>query len=42
MMKPLRLLVAAAALNVTIGTGVAAAQTVSVRHAKPGETIELD
>ena len=42
MMKPLRLLVAAAALNVTIGTGVAAAQTVLVRHAKPGETIELD
>jgi hypothetical protein len=42
MMKPLRLLVAAAALNVTIWTGVAAAQTVLVRHAKPGETIELD
>jgi hypothetical protein len=42
MMKPLRLLVAAAALNVTIGIGVAAAQTVLVRHAKPGETIELD
>ena len=41
MMKPLRLLVAAAALNVTIGTGVAAAQTVIVRHAKPAETIEL-
>src|SRR6476659_4383845 len=42
MMKSLRLLVAAAALNVTIGTGVVAAQTVLVRHAKPGETIELD
>ena len=42
MMKPLRLLVAAAALNVTIGTGVVAAQTVLVRHAKPSETIELD
>lgn len=41
MTKPLRLLVAAAALNVTIGTGVAAAQTVLVRHAKPAETIEL-
>ena len=37
MTKPLRLLVAAAVLNVTIGTGVAAAQTVLVRHAKPGE-----
>jgi hypothetical protein len=42
MTKRLRLFVAAAALNVTIGTGVAAAQTVVVRHAKPGETIELD
>jgi hypothetical protein len=41
MTKPLRLLVAAAALNVTIGAGAAAAQTVLVRHAKPGETIEL-
>ncbi len=41
MMKPLRLLVAAAALNVTIGAGVAAAQTVVVRQAPAGETIEL-
>lgn len=41
MMKPLRLLVAAAALNVTIGAAVAAAQTVIVRHATAGETIEL-
>jgi hypothetical protein len=40
MMKPWRLLVAAA-LNVTIGAGVAAAQTVVVRQAPASETIEL-
>jgi hypothetical protein len=40
MTKRLRLLVAAA-LNVTIGAGVAAAQTVMVRQAPAGETIEL-
>lgn len=37
----LRLLAAAAALNVTIGAGVSAAQTVLVRHAPPAQTIEL-
>jgi hypothetical protein len=41
MMKPLRLLVAAAALYVTTGAGVAVAQNVVVRQAPAGETIEL-
>ena len=41
MMKPLRLLVAAAALNVTMGAAVATAQTVIVRKAPAGDTIEL-
>jgi hypothetical protein len=41
MMKPLRLLVAAAALNVTIGAAVATAQTVIVRKVPAGDTIEL-
>lgn len=40
-MKPLRLLVAAAALNVTIGAAVATAQTVIVRKVPAGDTIEL-
>ena len=40
MMKPMRLLVAAA-LFVMIGSGVARAQTVMVRNAPPGETIEV-
>jgi len=39
MMKPMRLLVAAA-LFVMIGSGVAMAQTVMIRNAPPGETIE--
>lgn len=41
MRKALRLLAAAAALNVMTGTGVAVAQTVLVRHAPPAETVEL-
>ncbi len=41
MMKPWRLLVVAAALNVTLGAAVAVAQTVIVRHAPAGETTEL-
>lgn len=41
MMKSLRLLVAAAALNVTIGAAVATAQTVIVRKVPAGDTIEL-
>lgn len=41
MMKPLRLLAAAAALNVTIGAAVATAQTVIVRKVPAGDTIEL-
>lgn len=40
MMKPMRLLVAAA-LFVMTGSGVARAQTVMVRKAPPGETIEV-
>ena len=40
MTKPLRLLVAAA-LNLTMGAGLAAAQTVMVRHAPPAETVDL-
>lgn len=40
-MKPLRLLVAAAALNVTIGAAVATAQTVIVRKVPAGDTIEV-
>jgi hypothetical protein len=40
MMKPMRLLVAAA-LFVMIGNGVAMAQTVMIRNAPPGETIEV-
>jgi hypothetical protein len=40
MMKPMRLLVAAAVF-VMIGSGVARAQTVRVRNAPPGETIEV-
>ncbi len=40
MMNSMRLLVAAALL-ITIGSGVAAAQTVIVRHVPPGETVEL-
>jgi hypothetical protein len=40
MRKSLRLLVAAAALNLTTG-GAAVAQTVLVRHAPPAETVEL-
>ena len=39
MMKPMRLLVAAA-LFVMMGSGVARAQTVMIRNAPPGETIE--
>ena len=39
MIKPWRLLVAAA-LNVTAGIGAAAGQTVIVRHAPPGDTVE--
>jgi hypothetical protein len=39
MITPWRLLVAAA-LNVTMGVGISAAQTVMIRHAPPGETIE--
>jgi hypothetical protein len=41
MMKPLRLLVAAAALNVTLGTTAADAQTVIVRKVPAGDDIEL-
>lgn len=41
MMKPLRLLIAAAALNVTIGAAGATAQTVIARHVPASETIEL-
>lgn len=40
MTKPMRLLVAAAVLVIT-GSGVAAAQTVMVRNAPPGETVEV-
>ena len=40
MIKPWRLLVAAA-LNVTVGVGAVAAQSVLVRQVPPGETIEL-
>lgn len=40
MMKPMRLLVAAALFVIT-GSGVAGAQTVMVRKAPPGETIEV-
>ena len=40
MIKSWRLLAMAAALNVTAGAGIAAAQTIIVRHAPPGETIE--
>jgi len=40
MTKPMRLLVAAAVLVIT-GNGVAAAQTVMVRNAPPGETVEV-
>jgi hypothetical protein len=40
MNRTLRLLVAAA-LNVMVGAGVATAQTVVVRHASPGDTVEL-
>ncbi len=40
MMKPMRPLVAAA-LFVMIGSGVARAQTVMIRNAPPGETIEV-
>ena len=41
MRRPWRLLVIAAALNVTAGVAAAAAQTVMVRSAPPGSTIEL-
>lgn len=41
MMQPRRLLLVAAALAVTLGAGVATAQTVMVRNAPPGATIEL-
>ena len=41
MSKRLRLLAGAAALHVTIGVGVSAAQTVLVRHAPPAQVIEL-
>jgi len=41
MMEPRRLLVLVAALGVTVGVGVATAQTVIVRNAPPGATIEL-
>jgi len=41
MMGSWRRLMLAAALNVTVGVGVAAAQTVIVRHAAPGSTVEL-
>ena len=40
-MKPWRLLALAAALNVIAGVGVATAQTVIVRNAPPGSTVEL-
>src|SRR5258708_33661136 len=41
MMRLWRLLAIAAALNVTAGAGIAAAQTVIVRHAPPGVNVEL-
>jgi hypothetical protein len=41
MMGPWRQLALAAALNVTVGIGVGTAQTVMVRHAPPGSTVEL-
>jgi hypothetical protein len=41
MLKPLRLLVIAAALNMTLGVAVAAAQTVMVRNTPPGTSIEV-
>jgi hypothetical protein len=40
-MRLWRLLAIAAALNVTAGAGIAAAQTVIVRHAPPGVNVEL-
>ncbi|MGH8639591.1 MAG: outer membrane beta-barrel protein, partial [Burkholderiales bacterium] len=41
MMKPWRLLAFAAAVNVMVGVGAAAAQTVVVRNAPAGSTVEL-
>jgi hypothetical protein len=41
MMGPWRQLALAAALNVTLGIGVGTAQTVMVRNAPPGSTVEL-
>jgi opacity protein-like surface antigen len=41
MTRPWRLLVIAAALNVTAGAATAAAQTVMLRHAPPGVSVEL-
>ena len=41
MIEPWRLLVLAAVLNATVGIGVATAQSVIVRNAPPGSTIEL-
>jgi hypothetical protein len=41
MRTSLRLLAAAAALNMTTGAGIALGQTVVVRHSPPSETIEL-
>lgn len=40
-MQPWRRLTLAAALNVTVGVGVASAQTVIVKNAPPGSTVEL-
>src|SRR5688500_1386088 len=41
MMKPTRLLAVAAAIHVTVGVGRASAQTLIVRHAPIGSTVEL-
>jgi hypothetical protein len=41
MTGPWRLLVVAVALNVTLGIGIGTAQTVMVRNAPPGSTVEL-
>ena len=40
MIKSWRLLAMAAALHVTAGVSIAAAQTIIVRHAPPDETVE--
>jgi hypothetical protein len=41
MMQPWRRVTLAAALNVTVGVGVASAQTVIVKNAPPGSAVEL-